>query len=90
MLRGQSKTDETDMTYSILSPRTTRVDLTDRLAASLQGSVVVLHPAEARALRRAGLFHRLIQFWVRPLGSAGTAGDAATRLEILSRGGFPR
>ena len=47
-------------------------------------------PAEARALRRAGLFHRLVQFWVRPLGSADTATDAATRLDILSRGGFPR
>jgi hypothetical protein len=74
------------MTETILSPRATR--LKDRF--TLRQVWGALHPAEARALRRAGLFHRLVQFWVRPLGSAGTATDAATRLEILSRGGFPR
>jgi hypothetical protein len=90
MLKWQSRHEETDMTYSIPSPRTLRLDLTGGLSATLQRAVVALHPAEARALRRAGLFHRLVQFWVRPLGSADTATDAATRLDILSRGGFPR
>ncbi len=47
-------------------------------------------PAGERALRRASLFRRLVRFWTGPLGGAVTATDAATRLEILSRGGFPR
>ena len=78
------------MTQTIRSPRIPGLDLTGRLAAALQWAWGALHPAEARALRRARRFHRLVAFWVRPLGSVGTSSDAATRLEILSRGGFPR
>lgn len=69
-----------------LSPST----LTERLAGLVGAVHARLHPAEARALRRAGRLHRLVGWWLRPLGSADTATEAATRLEILSRGGFPR
>lgn len=86
MLTGHSNPKEIAMTETILSPLTTR--LNGRF--TLRRIWGALHPAEARALRRAGLFHRLVQFWVRPLGGAGTATDAATRLEILSRGDYPR
>ena len=50
-----------------------------------------LQPQEPRALWRGGRLHRLILWWVRPLPKAGaSSADAATRLEILARGGFPR
>lgn len=51
-----------------------------------------LHPQEARALRRAGRPRRFLAWWTRPLpeGIGTSARDAATRLEILDRGGFPR
>lgn len=51
-----------------------------------------LHPKEAKVLRRAGRLHRLLAWWTRPLPDAAgnSATDAATRLEILTRGGFPR
>lgn len=51
-----------------------------------------LHPREVRVLRLAGRLHRLLAWLTRPLPalSGGSATDAATRLEILSRGGFPR
>ncbi|MDP3196802.1 hypothetical protein [Tabrizicola sp.] len=52
---------------------------------------VRLHPKEARALRLAGRLHRLLTWLTRPMPATGrSATDAATRLEILTRGGFPR
>jgi hypothetical protein len=81
---------EADMTATLqnrpLSPST----LTERLAGLVGAVHARLHPAEARALRRAGRLHRLVGWWLLPLGQAGSATEAATRLEILSRGGFPR
>ena len=51
-----------------------------------------LHPNEARALWRHRPLHRLLTWLTRPLpdGAGNSATDAATRLEILTRGGFPR
>ncbi|KAF0117013.1 MAG: hypothetical protein FD150_103 [Rhodobacteraceae bacterium] len=65
-----------------------------KLAESFQPvpSPVSLHPKEARALRLAGRLQRLWAWWTRPLPHAGrsSATEAATRLEILTRGGFQR
>ena len=46
---------------------------------------------ETRAFQRVGLLHRLRGWWTRPLSVApgSNVADAATRLEILARGGFP-
>lgn len=64
------------------------------LAESLAPAMrpVRLHPKEARTLWRLGRLRGLLNWWFRPLpGSRGnSATDAATRLEILTRGGFPR
>lgn len=51
-----------------------------------------LPPKETRAFHRGGLLHRLRGWWTRPVAVApgSNATDAATRLEILERGGFPR
>lgn len=51
-----------------------------------------LHPNEARVLWRHRPLHRLLTWLTRPLpdGAGNSATDAATRLEILTRGGFPR
>lgn len=50
------------------------------------------HPNEVRALWRRRPLHRLLTWLTRPLpdGAGNSATDAATRLEILTRGGFPR
>ena len=47
---------------------------------------------EARVLWGKGRLHRLMLWWTKPLPPAahGGATDAATRLEILACGGFPR
>jgi hypothetical protein len=51
-----------------------------------------LHPKEARVLRLMRHLHRLLIWLTRPLpdASSSCATDAATRLEILTRGGFQR
>jgi hypothetical protein len=53
---------------------------------------VCLHPKAAPARRLAVCLRRLLNWWTRPVpaGSGRSATDAATRLEILTRGGFPR
>jgi hypothetical protein len=50
------------------------------------------HPEEEWALRLTKRLQRLLAWWTRPLPVAAStnATDAATRLEILTRGGFPR
>lgn len=52
-------------------------------------------PDELHTARRKGLARRLLAWWFRPLPQETgkeprSAADAATRLEILARGGFPR
>lgn len=68
-------------------------DLGELLAEAYRpvGRPVPFDPREARMLRLSGRLHRLLAWLTRPVSTtAGNSADAVTRLEILSRGGFPR
>jgi hypothetical protein len=97
MLTGQKPSMEMTMTPANPASREARPSAwldVGRLLADAYRPVtrpVDLHPREARVLRLAGRLHRLLGWMTRPLPpTGGNAADAATRLEILTRGGFPR
>ncbi|MBA4325075.1 MAG: hypothetical protein C0426_08515 [Rhodobacter sp.] len=99
MLTGQNPLMETAMTpaSNLACDAARRSGWPDfgRLRAEASPPVVSPvppHPRQARLLRLAGRLHRLLAWLTRPLPktSGGNAVDAATRLEILTRGGFPR